>query len=216
MADRATADRVSADMKPPNYRGAVQRLRTIKAKKDRISGINGEIGGIYDAVEGFKVNKKASRIFLTLDGLEHDERQDIWRSLVGLIDSAGWVGGDLVDAAEGGKGNIVAPDFTRGKGAPKKGETNAAGEDVEIDEAMREVEGMGGEKVEEISDEERAKREAEFEAAAPAASTTADAVKPESPAQKRERAKKAFAAGKAPDAAAETEPYTGDNSDLAD
>lgn len=202
MADRATADRVGADMKPPNYRGAVQRLRTIKPKKERIAGINGEIGGIYDAVEGFKVNKKAARIFLTLDGLEPDEQQDIWRSLMGLIEFAGWQKGDLVDQAEGGEGNIVAADFKRGrKGADDIAEStgqsdeNDAGEDREIDDTMREVEGM------------------------PAELPTADNPNPDkpkrlSPAEARAKVAKHFGAGEAPPKGDDPAPYTGDNSDL--
>jgi hypothetical protein len=209
MAERATADRVAADMKPPNYRGAVQRLRSIKPKKERIAGINGEISGIYDTVEGFKVNKKAAKIFMALDGLEADEQSDIFRSLTGLIDAAGWQKGDLVDQAEGAApGNIVTPNFGGRRAAADAGESgDAGGED--LDEVLAGVEqpetGGDGEGGGAPSAEEQERRDAEFDAAAP---------KPETPAQKRARIKAAHAEGKAPDAAPPAETYTGDNSDL--
>ncbi len=205
MAERATAERVGNDMRPANFRGAVQRLRTIKPKKERIAGINGEIGGIYDAVEGFKVNKKAARIFLTLDGLEPDEQQDIFRSLTGLIDAAGWEKGDLVDQAEGADdGKIVTPDF---RGRRKADATeNDAGEDREIDETMRDVEQMPAEG-EPAAGEEPVKAEE-----APK-KKRGDRV---SPAEARERAKAHFGKGEAPPVGTSVEPeaFTGDNSDL--
>jgi hypothetical protein len=183
-------------MKPPNYRGAIQRLRGIKPKKERIAGINGEIGGIYDTVVGFKVNKKAARIFLALDGLESDEQQDIWRSLTGLIDAAEWSIGDLVDRAEGAEpGNIIKPDFGR-REQPQN--------DEEIDKLVADVETPKSDEPEVDPAEERKRRDAEFDAAAP---------KAESPAEKRKRIKEAHAKGAQPDAATQ-EPYTGDNSDL--
>lgn len=207
MAERATADRVAADMKPPNYRGAVQRLRTIKPKKERIAGINGEISGIYDTVEGFKVNKKAAKIFMALDGLEADEQQDIFRSLTGLIDAAGWQKGDLVDQAEGAApGNIVTPNFGGRRAAP---EETSGGDLDEVLAGVEQPEQVGGDDGDDdgsVSPEEQKRRVEEFDAAAP---------KPESPAEKRKRVKAAHAEGKAPDAAPPAEAYTGDNSDLA-
>lgn len=107
MAEKASADRVAADMQPANYRSAVQLIRhAIQKKKEKIAGINGEIADQWAKVEGHKVNKKAGRIFATLDKLEHEERLDIMRSLNGLIDAAGWeeTASDLVDAAQG---NVV-------------------------------------------------------------------------------------------------------------
>ena len=209
MAERATADRVAADMRPPNFRGAVQRLRTIKAKKERIAGITSEIGGIFDAVEGFKVNKKAAKIFLPLDALEPDERADIIRSLKGLIEAAGWTEGDLVDQAEGGGGNIIAASFGRksGEADPAAAEQN----DKDLDEAIEAISEPGAKGP--PSAEEQARRDAEFEAAAPKPETAAP--KPETPAQKRQRIKAAHEEGKAPAPDAPQTPYTGDNSDLA-
>jgi hypothetical protein len=102
MGNKATTDNVAADMSPPNFRAAVKTLRTIKSKKDKVSSINGEISGIYDRVEGYKVNKKGARIFLMLDGLEEAERIDILRTVNGLADVAEWdkEASDLVDQAE--------------------------------------------------------------------------------------------------------------------
>lgn len=189
MAERATADRVASDMRPPNFRGAVQRLRTIKPKKEKIAGINGEISGIYDTVEGFKVNKKAAKIFLALDGLEPDEKQDIFRSLTGLIQAAQWQIGDLVDQAEGAAaGNIVTPNFGR-RDQPADSDT-----DAELDQTLAEVEAQPETEQPPAAQDEKPKRE--------------------TPAQKRERIKAAHQAGEAPQAKPEPEPYTGDNSDL--
>jgi hypothetical protein len=203
MAERATAAGVAADMKPPNYRGAVQRLRGIAAKKARIAGVNGEISGIYDTVEGFKVNKKAARIFLTMDALEPDERQDIWRSLIGLIEVAEWDrSGDLVDEAEGGDGNIVTPNFGQ---RSRPASENAAGEDIQVDEAMRQVE--------EMRDDDAPGDDH------PSGSHDVAGGKPKrlSPAEARKRAQEHFGEGKAPPTSdvAEPEPYVGDDSDLA-
>ena len=144
MAVRANADQVAADMRPADFRGAVKRLRGIQAKKERIGSVNGEIADIYAKVESLKVNKKAARIFLTLDKLEADERADVMRSINGLVDSADWdAGGDLVDAAEGNeKSNLVH--FPTGKPSEAEGE-NDAGEDEGIANAMDQVDAMPAE-----------------------------------------------------------------------
>ena len=103
---KADPAKLAADMSPPNYRGAVQRLRTISAKKDKIASVNGEIADIYAKVEGHKVNRKAARIFVALDKLEKADRDDVMRSFDGLVEAAGWDAEteDLVDKAEG---NVV-------------------------------------------------------------------------------------------------------------
>ena len=102
MAKKASTDRVQADMSPPNFRAAVQQLRSIKPKKDKLSGINGEIAAIYGRIEGYKVNAKAAKIFYPLDNMEHSERMEIMRALNGLMDAAGWEesAADLADKAE--------------------------------------------------------------------------------------------------------------------
>lgn len=130
MGSKATDKNVAADMSPPNYRAAVQRLRTIKAKKEKIAGVNGEIADIYGKVEGHKVNKKAAKIFLILDALEPADRLDVMRSFNGLCDAAGWddEGEDLVDQAEG---NVVPLRVTR----TGPGETSA-----DVDAALDQLE----------------------------------------------------------------------------
>lgn len=128
MGSKATDNKVAADMSPPNYRGAVQRLRTIKTKKEKIAGVNGEIADIYAKVEGHKVNKKAARIFLILDTLDASDRNDVMRSFDGLCDAAGWdtEAADLVDQAED---NVVPLRVSR-----------PAGAGIDVDEALDSLE----------------------------------------------------------------------------
>lgn len=187
MAVRANADQVAADMRPADYRGAVKRLRGIQAKKEKIGSVNGEIADIYAKVEGLKVNKKAARIFLTLDKLEPDERADVMRSINGLVDSAEWEGaGDLVDAAEGNeKSNLVH--FPTGKGTPAAepddDDENDAGENRAVADEMDDIDKMPPE----------------------TRSTTRNAA-----AAAKKRAKEHLGVTEDPRSA----PYTGDNSDL--
>ena len=106
MAKRADAETVQSDMQPPNYRGAVQKMRLIPAKKDRISSITGEIGDIYAKVEGMKCNRKGAKIFYALDRMEQSERDDVLRTLEGLLAAAGYDEEnrtDLMDIAEGAR-----------------------------------------------------------------------------------------------------------------
>lgn len=128
MANKASADTVRADMQPPNYRAAVQRVRTIPAKRDKIGSINGEIADIYAKIEGHKVNRRAAKIFYALDRMEPEDRADVIRSLNGLCDAAGWdeTEEDLVDQAEG---NIVHL-RVGGTSSP------AVESDAEVDEAI--------------------------------------------------------------------------------
>lgn len=104
MAHGASADRIQADIRPPNFRAAVKLMRIdIKKKKDRISGINGEIADTWAKVEGHKVDKIGAQIFMKLDALEPDERVAAMRAINGLADVADWPerAEDLVDRAEG-------------------------------------------------------------------------------------------------------------------
>lgn len=105
MVTKANSENLAADMSPPNYRAAVQRIRSIPAKKVKVSSINGDIADIWSKVEGHKVFKQAGRAFLKLDGMEHVERMRFMRDLNGLIDAAGWPteDEDMVDMAEGRK-----------------------------------------------------------------------------------------------------------------
>lgn len=140
MAKKASADIVSADMAPPNWRGAVQIIRhVITKKKEKIQGITSEIGDQWGKVEGYKVNKKAGQIFAALDKLEHPERMDIMRSLNGLIDAAGWdeESEDLVDAAEG---KVVHMRFGKSSAEEGADEGNGNGEDPEIADVAAAIE----------------------------------------------------------------------------
>jgi hypothetical protein len=132
MAKQANAEQVAADLRPANFRGAVQLLRTIDAKKDKISSINNSIGEVYGKIEGMKVNRKAAKIFVGLDKLEPDDRTDIIRSLNGLMDVAEWpaVEADLADQAEG---NIVSMRLGQGHD-PEFDEDTDAAEDDDDDE----------------------------------------------------------------------------------
>lgn len=107
MADKATKERLAADMKPPNYREAIARIRSIDTKKDRIAAVTAEIGEIWAKVEGHKVDKKAGKIFQTLDKLDDEDRVTVLRDINGLCDAAGWskTGADLVDKAQN---NVVS------------------------------------------------------------------------------------------------------------
>lgn len=142
MAKSASANVVQSDLRPADFRGAVQLLRSIKAKKDKISGVNGEISKIYSRVEGEKkVNGKAARLFNQLDNMTPEDRQDCMRALNGLIDAAGWAEteADLMDQAED---NVVH--MRVGAGAVPDG-------DPEVEDAVQEVEsaaaeGKGGKK----------------------------------------------------------------------
>lgn len=106
MAEAAKAGNVAGAIKPPEYRKAVQIIRTIDAKKEKIASVNSEIGEIWGKVEGFRVHRKAGKFFAMLDKLEVPERMDVMRSVNGLIDAAGWpeAEGDLADQAAG---NVV-------------------------------------------------------------------------------------------------------------
>jgi hypothetical protein len=114
MADAAKAANVAGQIKPPEYRKAVQIIRSIDAKKEKIASVNSEIGDIWGKVEGYRVHKKAGKFFAMLDKLEAPERLDVMRSVNGLIDAAGWPAqeGDLADQAAG---NVVDMRLHAGK-----------------------------------------------------------------------------------------------------
>lgn len=102
MAKAANPASVAADLTPPNYRAAVQRIRTIPAKKEKVASANGDIADIWAKVEGHKVDKHAGKAFLRLDALDPEDRLRFMRDLNGLCDAAGWpeTDSDLVDRAE--------------------------------------------------------------------------------------------------------------------
>lgn len=195
MAKKATADAVAADMRPPDFRAAVQRIRTIGAKKDKIASVNGEIADIYAKVEGHKVNRKAAKIFAALDGLEQPERDDILRSLSGLADAAGWdeESQDLVDQAEG---TVVHARFGR-RDADGDDTSQNDDNDQEIEDAAAVVAGEGDDAPKDPVDE--------------AAEGIAEQVEGKKLGIKAALSRSQQHLGTAPPA----EPYTGDNSDLA-
>ena len=185
---KATSEKVAADMSPPNYRGAYKILGTIDAKKNRIAALNGEIGGVFDRVEGFKVNKKAAKMFMALDKLEAVERNDIMRSLEGLIGVAEWDRSDLLSA---------------GHEDPDGGDDTSGDDDDGTEDEENEI-------VDAIGDDKPATDdldEATDNIAAPAAD---DAPKGNAFLERSKRHLRAVPAGGKPD----PEPYTGDNSDL--
>lgn len=198
MADKASADRIAADMQPPNFRAAVQLIRhAIEKKKTKISEINGEISDQWSKVEGHKVNKKAGRIFSVLDKLEHEERVDIMRSLNGLMDAAGWAEteGDLVDKATG---NVVH--LRAGRAAAQQDDGDDDDNGGEDGSDMAEIEAA----IAEPAKPRRGRKPAE-PGKADAETGVANAA-----AAARDRIRGAL--GAKPD---EQEAYTGDNSDLA-
>jgi hypothetical protein len=106
MAKAASREGVANDLKPVDYKKGLNLIQNrIKAKKDHVSSTNGEISGLWDEVEKLGINKKGARIFMSLDGLELSERNDILRTLDNLSVAAGWgPEADMVDAAEGKAG----------------------------------------------------------------------------------------------------------------
>lgn len=105
MAEKATKDKVAADLRPPSWKAAITRIRnTFQPKKDKIASINGEIADMWGKVEGSdRVNKVAAKFWHKLDKMEGPERLDVMRSFNGLAANSGWpdVEVDLVDAANG-------------------------------------------------------------------------------------------------------------------
>jgi hypothetical protein len=195
MANKASAAAVQADMQPPNYRAAVQQIRSTKAKKDKVSGINGEIGAVYAKVEGFKVNKRAGKIFYALDNMTPEDRVDVLRSLNGLCDAAGWAETteDLVDQANG---NVVHM---------RVGPKADTDDDADLDEALA-AESERDDLDEALADE--------FSEA-----TAEELAKQAGRADQKARAREQLDAAPKPKKAsissiASPEPYTGDNSDL--
>lgn len=155
MAKTASTETVQSDMQPPNFRAAVQKVRTITAKRDKIGSVNGEISDIYAKIEGHKVNRKAAKIFYSLDRMEAVERNDILRSLEGLLDAAGYdeeAREDLVDQIP--KGRVLPlrrsaerPQAEDGEAAidqmMDEADANAGGRTVE-GELVEDPEGLAG------------------------------------------------------------------------
>lgn len=193
MARSASGGSVSADMKPVDYRGAYKRLESIDAKKSKQQKIAKEIGDVYAACEGIcGVDKTAAKIFMSLRKLDDNDRRTTFRDLNGLLDASGIMeeSADLVDAAEGA---TVKQRFTVHEGgAGRQPDDDAEGIDDEIED-------LDGDQAPGDDDD------------------FTEATEEELAAQKsRQETKEAKAARGAGAKKADPEPYTGDNSDLAD
>lgn len=133
MANAASKDRVSADMKPTDYRGAVKRMEAIAAKTAKQKGIAAEIGDIYDKVAGVHgVDKRAAKVFHALSKLTPEDRLLVFRDIDGLMSAAGYDedGADLVDKSQE---RVVHMRFGRDR-------ENAEGDDGEsIDEEIEAI-----------------------------------------------------------------------------
>ena len=128
MANAASKEALANEGKEPDWKGALRILiDTVKAKKDRVSSINGEISAKYDVLEKEGVNKKGARMFLSLDALEASERKDVLRTIEKLGDAAGWSKGtDLVDQAEGKEPSNNVLEMPKPKGKDKAGKGASA------------------------------------------------------------------------------------------
>lgn len=132
MAANASDDRVRADIRPPDFRAAIAKIRTqLVAKKKRVGEINGEISDIWAKIEGHKVNKQAAKTFAKLDGMEPIDRADFIRSLNGLMDASGWPN-DATDLVDGAEGNVVKMHV--GQGNDNEPGADDEEKDEEVDE----------------------------------------------------------------------------------
>lgn len=92
-----------AGMRPPNFRSAIQMLRSgLDNKISKIAELRSNIGEVWGKVEGYGVNRKAARTFRMLDKMEPKERESFMRNFNGLCDAAGWPveEADIVDRAQ--------------------------------------------------------------------------------------------------------------------
>lgn len=108
MAKAASKDSVNATTQAPDARFAVQQIRFgIKKRKDKISGINGEIADDWKKIEARGINKTGARIWEILDKLSHEERVDAMRTFNAMADVSEWdkQAEDLADMA----GDNVVP-----------------------------------------------------------------------------------------------------------
>lgn len=134
MVQAASKQALAAEGKETNWKAALRIIvDTIKAKKDKVSSINGEISAKYDILEKDGVNKKGARMFMSLDAMEESERRDVLRTVEKLGEQAGWdKGADLVDQAEDGKEDKSNVLEMPKKGSAKKTESDG---DKKIDPA---------------------------------------------------------------------------------
>ncbi len=133
MAKRASQQAVSDSIRPADYRGAIQLLRTIPAKKEKIASVNGEIAGIFATIEGKKVHKVAAKFIQSLEKKEPDERRLILRDVLQLIDVAEYdfASMDLVDMAEATSRAAAGESEGGDEDEDEGGEKSEAGSDDE-------------------------------------------------------------------------------------
>src|SRR3546814_14369060 len=82
MAKAASSDRVSADMRPTDYRGAVKRMEAIAAKTAKQKAMASEIGDIYEKVAGVcGVDKSAAKIFHAISKIEPEDQLTVFRDI---------------------------------------------------------------------------------------------------------------------------------------
>lgn len=106
MAKKADKEGVGASIELPDYAKGIKMLRdSVKTRKLRISGIQGEIAGVWDQLEKMGINKEGARIFLKLDDMQPHVRNDVLRTVQLMAEASDWdEAGDMVDQAEG---NVV-------------------------------------------------------------------------------------------------------------
>lgn len=138
MAKQASAESVQADMQGPNFRAAVLKIRTIPAKRDKIASVNGEIADVYAKIEGHKCNRKGAKIFYTLDRMEADERNDVLRTLRGLLDAAGYDAESNEDLADLATARVLPMRRTAKAEGGEEAEVGEAVGDDTIDQMMDE------------------------------------------------------------------------------
>lgn len=158
MAKAATKDSVSADMKPIDFRGAIKRLGTIKAKSDKQKALAGEISDVYSKCEGIHgVNKQACKIFQGLSKLDEEDREQVFRDLNGLMDAAGFIteSADLVDQADGKVVKMRMPEKKKKDPEPEDGSVEPEIEEFAADGSVIDPD----DDFEEMSEEEIAGQE---------------------------------------------------------
>lgn len=161
MAKAASTNVVQADMRPADFRGAVQLIRSTYPKKEKIQGINGEIGDAYAKIEGKKVHRQAAKVWARMDKMEPSERADFMRSLNGLMDASEWPEetADMVDQAEN---NVVPMRLGQNDDAGDEEEDGEGDEDEAASQPAADRE-LGADDFEESSEEELAKQKGRAE-----------------------------------------------------
>lgn len=138
MAKAASSDRVSADMRPVDYRAAIKRMEAIAAKTAKQKSMAAEIGEIYEKVAGVcGVDKRAAKIFHAISKMEPEDQLLVFRDINGLLDASGVMseGADLVDKSQE---KVVHMRF-RTPEAVAAGEGEQVDDDESIDETIEDL-----------------------------------------------------------------------------